>query len=155
MSTPTAGQLAIMRRPNQSTDLYLAVYQPPVVEYGRVFPDAQIQGLPSELADNYYIAGFTATNVFTSGTVKNGMTLVFGSAEGKEDLGRTFVRGKSGTHYDFSVLENMPLVSGIYFRVYDFFELWPVFPRVTVDGSNVITYYKDYDKAYSNQNSVF
>lgn len=155
MSVPTAPQLAIIRRPQQSTDLYLAVYQPPVVEHGRVFPDALIQGLPSELADNYYIAGFTATNVATSGTVKNGMTLVFGSAAGKEDLGRTFVRGKSGNHYDFSVIENMPLVSGLYYRVYDFFELWPVFPRVTVDGSNIITYYKDYSKPYTNQNSIF
>lgn len=155
MSYLSGTQLAILRQPFQATDLYLAVYQPPVVEHGRVFPDAQIQGLPSDLADNYYIAGFTATNYFTSGTVKPGMTLVFGSAPGLEDLGRTFVRGKSGAHYDFSVLENSPLVSGVYYRVYDFHEIWPVFPRVTVDSNNVITYYKNYDKVYTNQNTIF
>jgi hypothetical protein len=51
---------------------------------------------------------------------------------------------------------NIPWADDIYLTVLDFYELWPIYPRIIQDPSNAenVIFYKDYDVAYTNQNTL-
>ena len=89
------------------------------------------------------------------GTVKAGMTLTMEQNDGTQAV----VRVKTIPDGDYSgtlvVAENDHMDWDYNKTVYVLaqFELWPVHPRVTYNGG--LTFYKDYDIAYTDQNSSF
>jgi hypothetical protein len=90
------------------------------------------------------------------------MTCYIGTVSGGKDIGR--IRVKSATATTMEVAENSINWSGAgqqgaqgngwFLTVVQYYEPWGVFPRITLDGDNVPSFFKDYDVAYTNQNQI-
>jgi len=143
----SAAQQTILRTHPQSTELYLSIFQPHTV-------------LACSVSGTYARGDreITYKNV-TSGSfsgVESGMTLLVGTTQGGRELGK--VRVKSATATKIVVAENShinwPLAT--YLTVIRFWEVWPIFPRIISDPNNDedVIFYKDYEIAYTDQNSV-
>ncbi len=120
---------------------YLAVQPWDVIFSGR------ITGWSDQMNITYSSGGF-------SGTVKAGMTAMLEQDDGTI----AYIRVKtapSGVTGSMEVAENDHLDWDYNKTVYvlNRFELWPVHPRVTFNGG--LTFYKDYDIAYTDQNASF
>ena len=143
----TANQQTQLRTHPQSTELYLSVFRP------RTAFAAMVTGTLSKGAREItYYSPTTGTYL----SVEAGMTLLVGTSSGSRDLGK--VRVRSATSSQLVVAENSHIdwSRATHLTVQRYWELWPVFPRIINDPSddeNVI-FYKDYDVAYTNQNSI-
>lgn len=148
MTLLSASQLQTLRTRPQQTQLHLSIFEPSIILSCKV---------------NGAITKGTQTipyNSVTSGSYTNvqaDMTLLVGSTPGNYDKGR--VRVKSATAANILIAENSQIEwseTPLYLTIIKYWELWPVFPRIISDPSNSenVIFYKDYDIAYSNQNSV-
>ena len=84
------------------------------------------------------------------------MTLLVGTSSGNDDVGR--IRIRSATSSQFVVAENsISWADNLYLTVLRYWEVWPVYPRIISDpdDSENVIFYKDYDIAYTDQNSKF
>ena len=137
---------AIIRNPDQSTDLFLSVYEPPVVFAGR-------------LSGTYNIGDMFLTVYNTTGTFANieaGQTIYFGSTEFNDDYGRARVIETSGDQIKIAISKAIRFQPDWFFTVRDFHEIWSVFYRSILDETTrTTTFYKDYDIAYTDQNELF
>lgn len=139
--------LAISRLPNQSTDLYLSIFTPQVVMA------CLISGT---MANGARDIAYKSVSTGTYTNIESGMTMLVGTSAGSDDLGK--IRVKSATASNIVVAENShinwPLATHL--TVLKYWELWPVYPRIINDPGNAenVIFYKDYDIAYTNQNSV-
>lgn len=153
----TQNDLSKLREFAQSSRVYLSVYQPKVVRSGRLYMPDEVQGYPLTIAENYYHDHIiTYNNLDLFGSVRTGQTIKFYDAAGRF-LGKSRVRKKDGDNIYYSISEQIPLVSGCSYAIYDYHELWPVFPRVVMSGTTpgvdlTTTYYKDYDMPYTVEN---
>lgn len=140
----TVGELASIRRDNQSSRLYLTVHQPATVYTARL---AAVPSSNDNLASITYNSGSgTHTNILAD------MTMYVGTSAGAYDLGMVRIRNTTGIGatsgtFNLGMLSEVAWASGAYLTVVDEFALWPRWPRVTSDG----TVYMDYDVAYVNQ----
>lgn len=146
MSTISAQQLLLQRTHPQDVKLKMSIFRPTTAMVCRVNDAAITKG-----------ARTITFNTVTSGsylTVQSGMTLLVGTSAGASDVGT--VRIRSITSSQIVVAENSNIVwsNGLYLTVLKFFDIVPIFPRITVDASDNITFYKDYDVAYTNQNGI-
>jgi hypothetical protein len=127
--------------------MYLSVYQPKTLMAAQVtgtytFGDRQI----------FY-------NNVTTGTYSNvypNSVLLLGSTPSNSDVGRIRVRNITGTYV--TIAENdFTLVSGTYLTFIDYIDVASIYPRIIQDPNNAesVIFYKDYDIAYSNQNSLY
>ena len=144
MSTLTSSELSLLRTRPHRTKLWLSIYQPKTVLAGTV-NDASIGK-----------GARTITYTASSGSyssIEDGMTLLVGTSAGAADVGR--IRVRSATSTELTVAENSHInwQNGLHLTVQSFYEVWPVYPRLVQDGENV-TFYKDYDIPYSNQNEI-
>jgi hypothetical protein len=89
-------------------------------------------------------------------SIESGMTLLVGTSNGGRELGK--VRVKSATISSLEVAENSNIdwPSATHLTVQRYFENWPVYPRIISDPNNQenVIFYKDWDIAYTNQNSI-
>lgn len=147
MPNLTAPQLTLLRSRPHKTDLHLSVYAPPVVFR------AQINNASAAAGDTTITYDNVTTGVYTN--IIAGTTLHVGTLPNGRDLGR--VRVRSATSTAIKVAENSDIVwtDNLYLTIVDFHEPWAVYPTITLNASNVPTFYKDKDIAYSDQNSVF
>lgn len=148
----TDNNFALPRRIWQSGDLQMSLFKPIAVEFGKLYlPDA-IQGLPDTIADNWYIDHVIAYDTIPGyGSVEKNQTIYFYAPDGRP-IGKSRIRYKDGNDIYYQISEQIPLTSGCSYIIGDYHELWPVFPRAVVDGDNNVTYYKDYDIPYTDQN---
>jgi len=146
MSHTTTAEQNLLRTPNHRTKLYLSIFRPTTVM------TAQITGAVAR--NDYVIPYYNPSGEYSS--VLEGMTLLVGSTAGAEDVGRIRIRSVDGS--DFTVAENSDIdwQVGQYLTVLRFWDIWPVFPRIISDPSNAenTLWYKDYDIAYTNQNTI-
>jgi len=139
--------LELIRTRPQRTQLYMSIFQP------RILFKAQVD-----------FTGGTDTRVIpydsvtqgTFGLIRDGMTMWIGSTPGAMDIGKIRVRSATSTTITVSENSNIGWLDNAYLTVFEYWELWPVFPRIISDPSNIenVIFYKDYDIPYSNQNSV-
>jgi len=148
---PTIQQLAYLRnsRPHR-TKLWLSIYKP------KVILSAQINASLSDTKGTRLIGYDNASG--SASSIENGMTMFVGSTPGDFDVGKIRVRSASLTTGTVTVAENSDISwsNNQYLTIVDFHEIWPVFPRMIQDPADKkkTIWYKDYDIAYTNQNTV-
>ena len=144
MPRPNNAQLALLRSKRHRTKIYLGVYQPKTVLKAQVNNANAAQGDYEIVVDN-----------ITEGSINlilGGMTMYVGSNPGGKDLGRIRVRSATGSTITVAENDHIQWANNVYVWVVRYWEPWAVYPRITLDGNNIPTFYKDYDIEYSDQN---
>lgn len=145
MTTPTAQETALLRSRPHNTKLYLSIFQPVTVYTG------YITGSVSKGTRSFQL--INTTGPFT--TLEPQVTVLVTSASGTEK-GRTRATSLNAPAGQLIVAENSDInwANGDYVELIRFFEIWPVYPRILlVTGTTTTTWFKDYDIAYTDQNS--
>jgi hypothetical protein len=131
------------------SDLFLAIYSPKIVMKCRINKPSIQRGEMVIPYDSVSYGSFTQ--------VKPGSTLLVGTYDGGRDVGK--VRIRSITSSSIRVAENSHIKwqDNLYLTIIDFFDIWPVYPRIIQDPNNPekTLWYKDYDISYSNQNEIY
>lgn len=143
--TPTQEQL--LRKRPQSTKLWLSIYRP------KTLLACQVNGTFSSGEIN-----ITYDNV-SSGAFANvpaNVTCLIGSTLGASDVGRLRVRSITSTTITFAENE-VVWRDNLFLTIVDFVDVVPIYPRIIQDPSNAtnVIFYKDYDLAYTNQNTIY
>jgi hypothetical protein len=147
MTRLSASALELLRTRPQKTTLYMSIFQP------RVVFQAQINGSLARGARTIPFDNITSGAV---AAVEVGMTLWVGSTAGAKDIGKIRIKSKAASQFEVSENSNIAWADNLYITAIRYFELWPIFPRIIhnpADDEDVI-FYKDYDLAYTNQNSI-
>jgi len=143
----SASQLVTIREQPQSVELNLSIFQP------RTVLACMVTGTHAR-GDRVITYDTVSAGSYLS--VEAGMTLLVGTTAGARDVGK--IRVKSITSSQITVSENSHInwADDLYLTVLRFWEVWPVYPRIIPDPSNSedVIFYKDYDIAYSNQNTI-
>ena len=141
----SAPDLELLRQRPSQTALSLFIFQPRSVMKCLVNNVSIAKGARTIAYDTVSSGSYLA--------VEDGMTLLIGTSAGASDIGR--IRIRSVTSGAFTVSENSNIVwaDNLHLTVLRYWEIWPVFPQNVQSGTNV-TFYKDYDIAYTNQNSI-
>lgn len=140
-------QLNTLRSQPQFTQLYLSIFQPQVLFTAQINDTGIARGEINITYDN-------ASGSFAN--IESGMTMTIGSIFAGDNVGKIRVRSATASKIVVSENSNIAWANNQWLTVYKFWELWPVFPRIIADPAdpkNVI-FYKDYDIAYTNQNSI-
>ena len=144
----SSSNLEILRSRPHETRLHLSVYQPSTVLACRINMIGITKGA-REITYNNVSAGSYVD-------VEADMTMLVGTAAGKRDLGEVRVRSVSSTVITVAENSHVQWDAGAYLTIIAFFDIVSVYPRIVQvagDPENVI-FYKDYDIAYTNQNTV-
>jgi hypothetical protein len=144
----TTAQQARLRTHPHLTKLNLSIYQPTTVMACRVFDASITKG---ERWINY--------NTLTVGNynlVQNGMTLYVGTTAGAFDKGTVRIRSADAVRIIVAENSHIEWADGDYLTVVNFYEINAVYPRIIQDPADATKtiWYKDYDIAYTNQNSI-
>lgn len=144
----TSAQQTLLRSKPHNTKLYLSIYQPTTVLACRVNDLSIIKGARTITFD-----GVTAGSY---ALVRSGMTMYVGTSAGADDKGK--VRVRSATSSVITVAENSHInwADNDYLTIISFYEIQSIYPRIIQDPSNLeaTLWYKDYDIAYTNQNTL-
>lgn len=139
--------LNTIRQHPQQTKLFLSIFRPSVVFKARV-NGAITRGERHIPFDTVTVGSYT--------NLRAGMTILVGSSDGARDKGK--VRLRSASSIELLVAENSDInwADDLYITGLNFFEVWPVYPRIIHDPLNAesVVFYKDYDIAYTNQNTI-
>jgi len=130
------------------TNLNLFIFQPRAVMKARINNASIAKG-----------ARTIAFNSITLGSyldVAEGMTLLVGKSAGAEDVGRIRIRSCAVNQMVVSENSNIKWENGLYLTVLRYWEVWPVYPRIIQNPSNLtdVIFYKDYDIPHTNQNNT-
>lgn len=148
MTQLSSTDMAISRKRPQSTKLRLSIFQPPVVFKARVNDASIARGERAIKYDTPSVGLYT--------DVKPGMTMWVGSTNGKKDKGKIRVKDIDATYIYVAENDDIDWQNNQYLTVINHFEIWPIYPRIIQDPSDAeeVIFYKDYDIAYTNQNTV-
>jgi hypothetical protein len=137
----TSTELGLIRSDEQSSELYLAVYKPPVVYSATVNQD--FTSLDKIISIVYAGGNGDLADVIP------GMTMYVGSAAGLSDIGMCRVR-KDPTEDTLYIGENSDIVwaRGLFLTIVDDFDIWA--RHISINDK---VPYMDYDIPYSNQHT--
>ncbi len=141
-----------LRKSWQANEINLSVYSPKFVETGTYTINPQIHGLADDVAENWYYYSFHRDTYTNFQPIVKNQTVYFYSDT--DYIGKSRVHHVDGDDIYFQISEHILVASGTNYQIVDFHELWPKFPRAVFE-SGTVSYYKDYDIAYSNQNTNF
>lgn len=144
----TSPDLELLRTRPSTTNLNLFIFQPRSVMKCRV-NDASIAKGAREIVYN-------AVSLGSYLDVEANMTMLVGTSAGASDVGRIRIRSADGSQFVVSENSNIEWSNALHLTVLRYWEIWPIFPRIIPDPAvtdNVI-FYKDYDIAYTNQNTI-
>jgi len=146
MSLLTTEQLALYRSQPHRTKLNLSIFQPTTAFTCRI--------TGSVARNDYQIPYYNPSG--STDAVEEGMTLLVGTTAGDEDVGRVRIRDIDGSQITVAENSDIDWQNGLYLTVLRYWEVWPIFPRIISDPSNAenTIWYKDYDVAYTNQNTI-
>lgn len=144
MTTPTAGELTLLREPSQQSKLYLSIYKPDTIFTARVNDGSVAKG---ERVVTYDGA------VGDWNDVGVGMTLLVGTTAGGDEKGSVYIYGITATTITVGENSHINWADDDYLTVKNFYQIWPVYPRTVQDETDV-TVYKAYDIAYTDENEV-
>ena len=137
----------LVQQPQQA-QLYLSVYQPPIVL------QAQINNPSIPTKGSFYI---TYDNVITGSysNARPGMTMYVGTTMGDNDVGTIRIRAINSSV--ITVAENYEIQwqDNLYLTIIKFQEVWPVVQRVTVSTGTQSQCWKDYDIDWPGDDTAF
>ncbi len=142
----------LSRSQPQEYRLYLSLYQPETVFAARALT------APSGTGNRVIPFGNVTTGA-VAGIIGN-MVMLVGSSPGLADFGAVRVRNviASGSVNQIVCAENSHVhwISGAYLTVLNYIDVEAIYPRIvqTVTGTISATFFKDWDIAYTNQNTV-
>lgn len=141
-------QLETLRTRPQQTTLYLSIFQPTTIFQARINDTGITKGARSITYDTVSLGSF--------GVIESGMTLLVGTTAGARDVGKIRIRSATSSVITVSENSNIEWADNLFLSVLKYHELWPIYPRITANPSNIVDsiFYKDYDIPYSNQNSI-
>lgn len=144
----TDSQLGVIRQRPQSTKLYLSIFQPRIVFQALINDVSITKGARSITFDSVSFGSYL--------NIESGFTLLIGTSAGARDVGKIRVRSATSSVITVSENSNINWADDLFLTVLRYVELWPVFPRIIQNPSNISDsiFYKDYDIPYSNQNSI-
>jgi len=147
----TAPDLALLRERPHRTELSLSIFQPNVSMACQVRDDGP-NGVP---ARGSYLIDFKTVTVGDGLDNHVGMTLLVGTASGLSDVGKIRVRSTDSDTIKVAENYNIDWKVNQYLTILKYREVWPVFPLIIEDDpptGTSVTFYKDYDIEYTNQN---
>jgi hypothetical protein len=149
MTAITPAELALLRSRPHETNLWLSIYKPKVMLAAQVNDAAAAPGLMVVTYNNVTYGAYT--------NIKSGMTMYVGTTPGARDVGRIRVRSATGVAVTVAVNSDIVWADDLFISVVQFWEIDAVYPRMYVpdtDDPTTQIWYKDYDIAYTNQNSA-
>lgn len=148
MTRLSASQMEILRTRPQQTRLYLSIFQPQIIFQAQINDNTITRGARTINYDT------VSTGMYT--TIAEDMTMWIGTTPGAQDIGKIRVRSASSTQIIVSENSDIEWADNLYLTVFRYWELWPIFPRIISDPNNAenVIFYKDYDIAYTNQNTI-
>lgn len=147
MSYVTPSELALLKTQPQRTKLYLSIYQPPTVLACR---------LNGSLDKGERVIPYDSVSVGSYLAVAADMTMYVGTAAGLSDKGSIRVRSIDETEITVAENSHIEWADNDYLTIVRFWQIQAVYPRIIKDPASELgtLWYKDYDIAYTNQNSV-
>ena len=136
----------LRQRPHQ-TQLWLSIYRPKTR-----FAASILSGTMDGTRVHY-----ASVTTGSYGLIQPNSTMLIGTAPGTSDIGKIRVRGATGTYIDVAPNDDIPWGANQYLTVLDFHEVFPIFPKAdeaVLDDDDDALWYVDWDKVYTNQNSV-
>lgn len=148
MTRLTPPNLQTIRTRPQQTKIYMSIFQPQVVMKCRINDSSITKGARVITYNSVSFGAYTS--------IEANFSMWVGSADGLQDLGKVRVRSATSTQITVSENSNIQWQNAAYLTIYKYVELWPIFPRIIQDPANVenTIWYKDYDIAYTNQNTI-
>jgi len=141
-------QLEILRTQGHRTELKMSIYKPATLLACRV--DSATIGRGAR------VIPFDTVTSGAFGNVYANAIMYIGSSAGEMDKGR--IRVKSITSSVITVAENSDIdwADDLFLTIVDFIDISAIYPRIIKDPANDenVIFYKDYNIAYTNQNSV-
>ena len=147
MTVPTTAEQLLLDTHPQRTDLYLSIFEPTICMV------CQITGsYDSSTQSIGYINGLSGT----SSDVVSGYVAMIGTSSYDDSLGRTYVRYATATDIRFIESDHIDWASATYVTILKYIDIYPLFPRIIQNPANEedVIFYKVYDIAYTNQNSI-
>jgi hypothetical protein len=125
------------------------MFRPPIILAGRI-----ANANPSK-GDRSFNVGSVTTGTGSWFNIEADMTMYVGSTPRGTDKGRIRIRSAGSPSSPTLIVaenEDIEWTSGTYVTIVNFYEAWGVYPRIT--GGENPQFYKDYDVAYTNQNTL-
>lgn len=148
MTILSQANLALLRTRPHATKLWLSAFQPTTVLACRVNDASIAKGARSITFDTVSSGSYL--------NIEADFTMLVGTSAGASDVGR--IRVRSATSSVITVAENSDIAwaDDLYLTVLKYVDVVPIFPRIIQDPSNPtnVIFYKDYDVAYTNQNTT-
>lgn len=140
--------LEIIRQRPQSAKVSLSIYQPQAIFKARVNNASIANGARTIDFDTVSFGSWTH--------ITDGQTMWIGTTAGAMDVGKVRVRSATSSQIVVSENDNIEWADNLFLTVFNYWELWPVYPHIIRDPNNDenVIFYKDYDIAYTNQNSI-
>jgi hypothetical protein len=144
----SASNLELLRTRPQTTKLYLSIFQPVAIF------KALVNNASAAKGDRVITFDTVSLGVYTY--IQDGMTLWIGTTPGGMEVGKVRVRSATSTQITVSENSNIVWADNLYLTVFRYWELWPIYPHIIQNPANAedVIFYKDYDVAYTNQNSI-
>ena len=144
----TPQELTLLETRPHRTKLWLSIYTPNTVLACRVNDAGILKGARTITYDSITDGSYLL--------VESAMVMYVGTSLGANDKGR--IRVKSITNTEIVVAENSHIEweDNLYLTIVNFYEITAIYPRIIqnpTDPTKVI-FYKDYDIAYTNQNTI-
>lgn len=148
MSIPTSSELALIRTQPHQLKMWLSVYRPTTVLACLVNDAAIARGARVITYDTVSSGSFA--------NIRADYTMLVGTSAGASDVGRIRVRSADATTITVAENSDVAWADNLFLTVLKYVDLVPIFPRIIQDPANAtnVIFYKDYDLAYTNQNSV-
>lgn len=144
--TPT--QLSLLRQRPHQANLYLSIYRPKTLMAAQVSSGTYATG---ETTIPYYaISTGTYLNLYAD------LTVLVGEIPGGSEYGRIRMRSATGT-YAVMAENAINWQTNQYLTFIDQIDIQAIYPRIIQDPNNQtnVIFYKDWDIAYTNQNSIY
>ena len=147
MSSLTPTELQLLETRPHRTSLWLSIYQPSTILSARV-NDLGIGRKERSITYDGSAGSYL--------DVESGMVMYVGTSAGGDEKGK--IRVKGATVDAISVAENdhIDWANNDYLTIVNFFEITAIYPRIIQNPADEldVIFYKDYDVAYTNQNSI-
>ena len=140
--------IQILHTKPSRTRLNLSIFQP------RIIMRCQINNPSIKKGDR--IIPYNSVTLGNYSSVESGFTLYIGTTVGAHDVGKLRIRSVDANQFILSENSNIQWTDRLYLTVLRYVDIWPIYPQIIQNPSNPVDviFYKDYDIAYTNQNSI-
>lgn len=148
MSRLTASQKALANTKPQSSELYLSIYKPQTALACRVNN--------ASIAKGDRVIAYDSVTEGNHELVEKDFIMLVGTTLGGSEKGRIRVRSADASEITVQANSHINWADNDYITILRYVEIVPIYQRIIQDPANPLNtlWYKDYDIAYTDQNSV-